>query len=567
MLDLLVDHLKQIYSQEDISIIQRELFSYIQTLPQYQKKQKPNENWYEYANFYVVYPDSFFGDKKPLENFLQHLSYIKNLGINAIHILPFLDSPMKDRGFDVQNYFRVRKELGSITDIKKIKRQAKELGLHLFMDLVFNHVSNQHEWFVKAVNGDAFYRNYFIHTKEKPQFLRTFKKNAAVWAEYLYEGEKTSVSVAFPEFAGEIPHWIRGKDGYWYYHTYYPHQLDVDWKNPNIFLEFAKVLIFWTTVGFNFRVDAVPFIGKSAYKQTNVTNDFAHHLISGMQYIAKEINPECSFILETYEKLETVIEYFGRENLTGAQMLYGFHLCTHLWVGIIEKNTSYIWAELEKIQHIPITSQWIQFLRNHDELSLAYLDESLVKDVGSKLLPFGRSFREGYGVAGRTFSFLQKNEQRFYMAYLLLFSMPKGVLIPYGDELGKENISDSALSSDEKIDARNINRGCITEEEIASEKGKRIVTFLSGLLGKRQRLRELLNTWPKKIIDDNEIFAASYETGNKKLIIFINLTDKKKIISFISSNLTVITSVNTVNVTDKSIKLDGFAGVWLQTTY
>jgi glycosidase len=150
---------------------------------------------------------------------------LKRLGCNALHILPFLASPLVDAGFDVSDYMRVRDDLGTMEDMKNVVHEAQRLGIRLFMDLVSNHVSEEHEWFQKAQAGDEKYRRYFIVQKTRPRFVGKFHKDSAVWARYIVNGEVRDVNIAFPEMAGEIPHWRERKDGYWYYHTYYPQQL------------------------------------------------------------------------------------------------------------------------------------------------------------------------------------------------------------------------------------------------------------------------------------------------------------------------------------------------------
>src|SRR5579872_3254893 len=187
--------LTPIYGEKAAHYIQEELNRYHATLPEKHFSQK-NEDWYKASNLYEIYPDAIGGDRAtPLRNLEDFLPHIYQTGFHAVHILPFLDSPMDDRGFDVSNYYKVRPTLGSMNDLDTLKYAANELGLKVFMDLVFNHVSIQHEWFVRAQNGEEKYRNYFIHTKEKPDFIRKFKKNAAVWAEYMVHGKKTIVNI------------------------------------------------------------------------------------------------------------------------------------------------------------------------------------------------------------------------------------------------------------------------------------------------------------------------------------------------------------------------------------
>lgn len=555
--------IKQLYKDQADQII-KDLTAYRKKLPT-KDIPSPNLSWYKYINLYFIYPDSIKNkNASPLKSLIPHLSHIKDLGCNAVHILPFLDSPMVDKGFDVSNYLAVRKDLGTIPDLKRLMKKSESLGLKVFMDLVFNHISQDHEWYKKAITGDEKYRNYFIHQKTKPNYKRKFHKESAVWAEYIINGRKRAVNIAFPEYTGEIAHWREGADGFWYYHTYYPQQLDVNWRNPDVFTEFAKIVMYWSSIGFNFRLDAIPFVGKSAYKDVDSNSSFTRTLLAAFSTLVESINPESVFIVETYEKEDTVIDYFGNTNVRQAKLGYNFHLCTYLWVSLVRNDATFIWEKLEKLESIPTHAEWINFLRNHDELSLAYLKSGLLQSVKKKLMKHGAPFREGYGISGRTYSLLGNDERRFLQAYLLLASMPGGMLIPYGDEFGKQNIPQDKLSKKEKDDTRNINRGHLTKEEMRSPKGKRISAKIKEFLEKRQYLREYLNIWPEKIPAPNEIFAAKYETGSSTLVIFINLSEKKKKVTFDSAEYKILLKLHNISIDNTSVTLDGYAGVWMQ---
>src|SRR2546426_538195 len=94
-------------------------------------------------------------------------------------------------------------------------------------------------------------------------------------------------------------------------------------------------------------------------------------------------------------------------------------------------------VHINELDQIPVHADWINFLRNHDELSLAYLQDPLLSDVKNALMKYGEPFREEYGISGRTYSFLGRDEQKLFNAYFLVASLPGGVLIPYGDGIGK----------------------------------------------------------------------------------------------------------------------------------
>lgn len=332
--------LQKVYGKED-SIAVKNALEYFFTSDKGKARHESKRQWYKFVEIYCVYPDSIQYNKglSPLKNLTLHFKKIKALGCNAVHILPFLESPMVDKGFDISDYYTIRKNLGTEDDLFSLIEEAKKLKLRLFMDFVLNHVSDQHEWFQKAIKGEEKFRNYFIHTAEKPKFIRKYTKDSTVWAEYEVEGELKSVSIAFPEQAGPIPHWREEKDGYWYYHTYYPQQLDLNWLNPEVFIEIAKILIHWAELGFNFRLDAVPFVGKSAYKKTDTLNQKVHNIISALKYLSEQVNVESCFLVETYEQLDAVIKYFGSSDTIQSNLSYNFHLCTSMWLGLVKEDS------------------------------------------------------------------------------------------------------------------------------------------------------------------------------------------------------------------------------------
>ena len=562
-MDELIPLLRQLY-KNDYERILKEISSYRDLLT-LQQKPLPDLDWYKNINLYFIYPDSVKSYKEShFIKLIDHLPRIKDLGCSAVHVLPFLKSPMVDKGFDVSDFYTVRKDLGTLNDVKVFMKRAKETGVKVFMDLICNHVSDQHEWFQKAQNGDEQYRNYFIHQKTKPEFIRKFHKESAVWAEYVINGKKRAVNIAFPESAGPIPHWREGKDSYWYYHTYYPEQLDLDWHNPNVFMEFAKIAMYWGNLGFNFRLDAIPFVGKSAYKEVDNNTTFTRNLLAVMNMIVTSIDREAVLIVETYEKERTIIDYFGDTNHKEAKLAYNFHLCTLLWVSLIEGKVDHVWKEMKRLEPIPVHADWINFLRNHDELSLAYLDKSHLKRVKRVLMPNGEPFREGYGISGRTYSLLDNDEKRFISAYIYLASLPGGMLIPYGDEVGKTNIPFADLSDREKEDTRNINRGALTQEELESPKGKRITKKLKELLEKRKVLQQYENIWPERIKAPNGVFAALYRSGSSQLVLLNNISKKRHIVKLNTQEFKTIYKHEQSAIRPHSVILEPFASLWLQ---
>ncbi|MDF2868411.1 MAG: Malto-oligosyltrehalose trehalohydrolase [Gammaproteobacteria bacterium] len=525
--------------------------------------------WYKFVELYCVYPDGVIYDSSlsPLQNLTQHLKRIKNLGCNAVHILPFLASPGVDKGFDISDYYTIREDLGSLKDLQQLVQEAHRLGMRLFMDFVFNHVSDQHPWFQKAQQGDGYYRNYFIHTLQKPQFIRKFYQDSAIWAEYIVEGQSKIINIAFPEHAGAIPHWRQGKDGYWYYHTYYPTQLDLNWLNPDVFLEVTKILIHWVKLGFNFRLDAIPFIGKNAYKLTDASNKVAHAITAALKCITDKIDPSSVFIIESYEQLDKVIEYFGSSEIVQANLSYNFHLCTSIWVSLIKADANYIWQKLDKLVEVPDHAEWLNFMRNHDELSLAYLPDDLLLTMREAIGKYGKDFREGCGISGRTFSLLGGHQAKFLMAYFLLASLPGGIVIPYGDEIACPNIALDKLIQQDRADSRNINRGRLLSSQYETQEGKAIFRALTMIIRQRKALRYYLNIWPMRLGSAHCVFAACYKNSHEELLIYINLSEEPQEIECELLNARQCAQVNEPTLKKGMINLGPYAGIWLKRRF
>ncbi len=557
--------LSPLYGKEKSQELVHRIQKYGEEIPQpYVFEKEPN--WYKNLNFYIAYPHTMEGPHEiPLQNLKDHLDWVKQLGCNAIHILPFLDSPMIDKGFDISDFYKVRPELGTLEDIQQINIRARELGLKVFMDIVANHISEQHEWFKKAENGDEFYREYFLYSKERPQFVKRVENEHGIYGEYIVNGQPKLVYIVFPETAGDIPHWHQGKDGYWYYHTFYPQQLDLNWFNPEVFFEFAKIIIHWSSFGFHFRLDAIPFVGKGIYKSNENDDTNTHAIVQGLYQISRMINPNCAFLVETYESMESVINYFGTTNSPETTVSYNFHLCTATWLTLEYENTSYFKDVFNKTNAVPIHAEWITFLRNHDELSIAFIDEKLREDLVKRLAPKGAEFRGGHGLAGRTYSLLGSNYQRMLMAFCLLASIPGSMGIMYGDEVGMENVPFEELSEEERKDTRNINRGMLKRALLEDQGKKTIYNSICDILNKRRFISYYLNIEPLlEDLNDNKVLKISYKHGISQLVMYINVCSTEQFLKQELSGFEPVLKLNQAMYTAEEIKLGPYGCIWVQ---
>ena len=129
------------------------------------------------STVYQIYPKSFYDSNHDglgdLRGVIQKLDYIKELGADYIWLTPFFVSPQNDNGYDVEDYYNIDPRYGTMEDVEELIREADKRGIRLMFDMVFNHVSNRHEWFKKAMEGDPYYKDFFFFKKaRKTESLR-----------------------------------------------------------------------------------------------------------------------------------------------------------------------------------------------------------------------------------------------------------------------------------------------------------------------------------------------------------------------------------------------------------
>lgn len=449
--------------------------------------------------------------------------------------------------------------------------------MKLFVDMILNHVSDQHEWFQKAINGDEYYRDFFVWREEKPNFIRRYKDKDGVWAEYNYESnpDKVRARIIFPEQAGEIPHWEQAKDGNWYYHTFYPSQIDTNWDNPNLFYEFSKILSSWAKKGVSFRLDAFTFVGKDIEAGETESTDKTFLYLDAIHEVVKTASEDSVFLVETCQSIDTIKDYFGSNNRPMAELAYNFPLMSSMWLSILHENSSYLNDVIvESYNNLPEHAGWITFLRNHDELTLEFCPSTERKSILKYLNKKGLSFREGFGFSGRTASFLDSDTEHVVLAYMLLASLPGNPAIIYGDEIGKENDYDfmeKEREEKEKLlgnkniedDTRDINRGIITGSEINDESARSIYKEISKIFNSRKVFSSFFATAPELICNENKsLFAAKYKKdSDESFYVYVNLSSESIEIDSLD-DLEVVLEVNSVRKNGGKISLGAYSGFW-----
>ena len=378
-----------------------------------------NDLWYKNAIIYCLSVGTYMdansdgiGDFRGLE---RRLDYLHGLGITAIWLMPFQNSPHRDDGYDVADYYSVDPRYGTLGDFVDFTHGAKQRGIRVLIDLVVNHTSDQHPWFKEARrNPQSKYRDWFVWSKKKP-------KNA-------------NSGIVFPGVQKSTWSYDDQARAY-YFHRFYEFQPDLNTSHPEVQAEILKIMGFWIQLGVSgFRMDAVPFViatkGPAAGKpeeQFDMLRSFREFLQwrQGDSIVLAEAN-----VLP-----ETDMEYFGGDGAR-MHMMFNFQVNQNLFYALASSDIRPLVKAMKATKPKPATAQWGQFLRNHDELDLGRLTKEQRETVFRAFGPDENMQLYGRGIRRRLAPMLGGDRRRIELAYSLLFTLPGTPVIRYGDELG-----------------------------------------------------------------------------------------------------------------------------------
>ena len=215
---------------------------------------KLDKKWWKKEVGYQIYPRSFYDSNNDgigdLNGITEKLDYLKNLGITLIWVCPIFKSPMDDNGYDISDYYDVNPEFGTKEDLEKLIKEAEKRGIKVILDLVINHTSDEHEWFLEALkNPESKYRNYYIFKRGENGLPPTN------WRSHFGGSAWEKVEGEADEDGNEM----------YYLHLFTKKQPDLNWENPEVRKELYEMVNYWLEKGIaGFRVDAINSIKKDA---------------------------------------------------------------------------------------------------------------------------------------------------------------------------------------------------------------------------------------------------------------------------------------------------------------
>jgi maltose alpha-D-glucosyltransferase/alpha-amylase len=374
--------------------------------------------WWKNAVVYCLDVETFMdGNGDGVGDFVgltQRLPYLSGLGVTCLWLLPFYPTPNHDDGYDVSDYYGVDERLGTLGEFVEFLRSARESGIRVVADLVVNHTSTQHRWFRSArASRDSPYRDWYVWADEPPVQEK----------EVIFPDQETS-NWAYDEQAGQ-----------YYLHRFYSSQPDLNLANPEVRDEIDRVMGFWTELGVSgFRVDAAPYLLGATGVEGRMPQD-PHDILRQMRGFLSRRRGDAVLFGEVNLDAGDRTAYFGDD---GDQMngLFDFLTSGALFTSLARGEAAPLAEQLSVTPEPPQGCQWLQFVRNHDELNLSRLPEDWKADVMRVFAPDEELRMYGRGIRRRLPTMLGGDSRRVELTYSLLLTLPGTPVLFYGEEIG-----------------------------------------------------------------------------------------------------------------------------------
>ncbi|HST82708.1 MAG TPA: alpha-amylase family protein [Kineosporiaceae bacterium] len=376
--------------------------------------------WWKTAVIYCLDVETFIdwsGDGTgDLAGLAQRIDYLEELGVTCIWLMPFYPTPDRDDGYDITDFYGVDQRLGTHGDLVEAIRTARDRGIRVIVDLVVNHTSDQHPWFVSARSSkNSPHRDWYTWVDEPPKDVH--------------------LAPVFPD--AEDSAWEYDKKTKQYYlHRFYKYQPDLNVTNPLVRDEIAKVMGFWLSLGISgFRVDAVPFLLETV-GEPSITLPDPHEYLRSLRAFLGRRTGDGILLGEVNLPHDQQRLFFGQDDGDELTMQFDFIAMQNLYLSMARRDAGPLAAALTARPPIPPDAQWATFVRNHDELTLDKLSDDERAEVFAAFGPEERMQVYGRGLRRRLPPMLDGDPRRVRMVYSLLFSLPGTPVLFYGEEIG-----------------------------------------------------------------------------------------------------------------------------------
>jgi maltose alpha-D-glucosyltransferase/alpha-amylase len=375
--------------------------------------------WYRRSVFYEVMVRSFVdsnGDGSgDIAGLTSKLDYLQWLGIDALWLPPFFQSPLRDGGYDVSDFKAILPEFGTIEEFRELVTKAHERNMRIIIDLPINHTSDQHEWFQQSRSDpEGPYGDFYVwnDTDDKWPDIRI-----------IFVDTEDS-NWAFDEARRQF-----------YFHRFFSHQPDLNFENPAVHEAMYDIIKFWLDLGVDgFRLDAIPYLYESDEGNGEGEPKTHEFIIRLREWVDREY-PGRIMIAEANQWPREVAAFFGSEEEPECHMAFDFPVMPRIFYALRSQQAGELVRVLSETTDVPEGSAWGVFLRNHDELTLEMVSEEY-RQAMYGWYAYDPRMRANIGIRRRLAPLLDNSRAELELAHALLFSLPGSPFLYYGDEIG-----------------------------------------------------------------------------------------------------------------------------------
>jgi amylosucrase len=501
---------------------------------------------------YVFYVDRFAGT---LKGVLKHLDYLESLGVTYVHFMPCLKPRPgpNDGGYSVMDYSAIDPRLGTMDDFEEVAAALRARGMSVCIDLVLNHTAKEHAWAERAKKGEKKYQAYYwmFDSDETPS-----------------EYEKTLVEIFPNDAPGSFTHYPEFKK--WVWTTFNEHQWDLNWSNPEVFLEVVDIILNLANKGAEvMRLDAVAFMWKRM--GTNCQNQpEVHDILQALRAATRIAAPAVIHKAEAIVAPRDLVPYLGQGRHAGreANLAYHNNLMVQYWSSLATRDTRLMTHVLRT--HFPESFRnacWATYIRCHDDIGWAITEEDAAAMPGTSgpghrrfLSDFysgafagsfarGGIFQENAETGDRrnsgSFASLAGLEtatddasqslavQRMLMGFALMCSFGGLPLLYMGDEIGLLNDNSFINVPEHAHDNRWLHRPKMDWAKVkqaASGKGAsgELLAGVKHIVTRRKAVSQLTSHAATRVVDvgNAKVFAFTRLADEGPLVALFNFTDE-----------------------------------------
>ncbi len=373
-------------------------------------------NWYQNSIFYEVLVRGFFDSNRDgvgdIPGLVAKLDYLEWLGIDTVWLLPFFQSPLKDGGYDISDFLTVHPSYGKVDDVAALIEEAHRRQIKVVADLVVNHTSDQHPWFIESSSS-----------RDNP------KADWYVWSDTNERYPDARIIFIDTERSNWTLHETRQQ---YYWHRFFSHQPDLNYDNPEVGQAMIDVLDFWLSLGIDgFRLDAAPYLFER--EGTNCENlPQTHEFLRRIRAEVDAKHPNKILLAEANQLPKDVVDYFGQGD--ECHMAFHFPIMPKMFMSIKKESSGPLRSAILETPSIPEGCQWGTFLRNHDELTLEMVTDEERVFMYQEYARDPRA-RRNVGIGRRLAPLIENDRRIAELLHSLLLSLPGSPVLYYGDEI------------------------------------------------------------------------------------------------------------------------------------